>query len=68
MYINLVELVSYMLDQVGLNVQNHQSRNQMPLPVKNACETHRCLIIDKWSNDGSDSVIVVKNQVVSSLF
>jgi hypothetical protein len=48
-----------MLDQVGLKVQNYQSRSQMCLPLKNDCETSRCLISDKWSNDRSDSVIVV---------
>jgi hypothetical protein len=35
-----VKLVSHMLD-VGLKVQKHQS--QMCLPLKNVCETSRCL-------------------------
>jgi hypothetical protein len=30
----------------------------MHLPLKNGCEASRCLVGDKWSNDGSDSVIV----------
>jgi hypothetical protein len=55
----LVELVPHMLDQVGLKVRKHQSRSQMRLPLKNGCETSRCLVGDRWSNDGSDSVIVV---------
>jgi hypothetical protein len=29
----------------------------MRLPLKNACETSRCLVVDSWSN-GIDSVIV----------
>jgi hypothetical protein len=37
----------------------------MRLPLKNTCETHRCLIVDRWSNDGSDSVIVVIIVIVS---
>jgi hypothetical protein len=37
----------------------------MHLPLKNACETSRCLIVDWWSNDGSDSVIVLIIAVVS---
>jgi hypothetical protein len=37
----------------------------MRLPLKNACETSRCLIVDRWSNDGSDSVIVLIVAVVS---
>jgi hypothetical protein len=53
-----VELVLHMLDQVGLKVQKYQSRSQMRLPLKNNCESSRCLIGDRWSNDGSDSVIV----------
>jgi hypothetical protein len=48
-----------MLDQVGLKVQKHQSRRQMRIPLKNACETNRCLIVDRWSNDESDIMIVV---------
>jgi hypothetical protein len=31
----------------------------MRLPLKNSCETNRCLVNDRWSNNGSDSVIVV---------
>jgi hypothetical protein len=31
----------------------------MRIPLKNGCETSRCLVYDMWSNDGSDSVIVV---------
>jgi hypothetical protein len=31
----------------------------MSLPLKNGCETSRCLVSDRWSNDKSDSVIVV---------
>jgi hypothetical protein len=65
MYINLVELVPHMLDQVKMKVQKHQSRSQMRLPLKNACETHRCLIVDMWSNDGSDNVIVVIVAIIS---
>jgi hypothetical protein len=60
-----VELVLHMLDQVGLKVQKHQSRSQMHLPLKNGCETSRCLVDDRWSNDGSDSVIVVIIAAVS---
>jgi hypothetical protein len=37
----------------------------MCLPLKNACETRRCLIVDRWSNDESDSVIVV---IVAAVF
>jgi hypothetical protein len=37
----------------------------MRLPLKNACETRRCLIVDRWSNDESDSVIVV---IVADVF
>jgi hypothetical protein len=59
MYIKLVELVSHMLDQVGLKVQKYQSRSQMRIALKNGCETNRCLIGDRWSNDGSDSVIIL---------
>jgi hypothetical protein len=60
-----MELVPHMLDQVGLKVQKHQSRSQMCPPLKNGCETSRCLASDRWSNDGSDSVIVVNVAVVS---
>jgi hypothetical protein len=54
-----------MLDQVKLKVQKHQSRSQMCLPLKNSCETSWCLICDRWSNDESDSVIVVIVAAVS---
>jgi hypothetical protein len=37
----------------------------MCLPLKNGCETSRCLIGDRWSNDGSDSVIVAIVAAVS---
>jgi hypothetical protein len=54
-----VEFVPHMLDQVGLKIQKHQSRSQMRLSLKNGCETSRCLVGDRWSNDVSNSVIVV---------
>jgi hypothetical protein len=54
-----------MLDQVGLKVQKHQSRSQIHFHLKNACETSRCLIVNRWSNSESDSVIVVIIAVVS---
>jgi hypothetical protein len=54
-----VELVSHMLNQVRLKVQKHQSRSQMCPSLKNGCQTSRCLIGDRWSNDENDSVIVV---------
>jgi hypothetical protein len=54
-----------MLDQVGLKVQKHESRSQMRLPLKNGCETSRCLIGDRWRNNGSDSVIVV---IIAAIF
>jgi hypothetical protein len=60
-----VELVPRMLDEVGLKVQKHQSRSQIRLPVKNAGETSQCLVVDRWSNDESDSVIVLIVAVVS---
>jgi hypothetical protein len=31
----------------------------MRLPLKNACETNQCLVVDRRSNDGSDIVIVL---------
>jgi hypothetical protein len=40
-----VELIPHMLDQVRLKVQKYQSRSQMRLPLKNGCETSRCLVI-----------------------
>jgi hypothetical protein len=60
-----VELVPHMLDQIGLKVQKHQSRSQMCLPLKNTCDTRRCLIVIRWSSEESDSVIVVIVAVVS---
>jgi hypothetical protein len=54
-----------MLDQVGLKVQKHQCRSQMCLLLKNGCETTQCLVGDRWSNDKSDSVIVIIVTVVS---
>jgi hypothetical protein len=36
----------------------------MYLPLKNVCETSRCLISDKWSNDKSDNTIVLIVAVV----
>jgi hypothetical protein len=60
-----VEFVSHMFNQVGLKVQKYQFRSQMCLPLKNGCETNRCLIVDRWSNDGSDSMIVIIIAVVS---
>jgi hypothetical protein len=37
----------------------------MRLPLKNGCETSRCLVGDRWSNNGSDSVMVVIVDAVS---
>jgi hypothetical protein len=37
----------------------------MCLPLKNACETSWCLIVDRWSSNRSDSVIVIIVVVVS---
>jgi hypothetical protein len=37
----------------------------MCLPLKNSCETSQCLIADRWSNDESNSVIVVIVAAVS---
>jgi hypothetical protein len=37
----------------------------MCLPLKNGCETSRCLIGDRWSNDESDNVIVLIIAAVS---
>jgi hypothetical protein len=31
----------------------------MRLPLKNSCETSRCLIVDRWSNDECDGVMVL---------
>jgi hypothetical protein len=60
-----VELISHMLDQVRSKVQKHQYRSQMHLSLKNACEISRCLIVNRWSNDESDSMIVVIVVIVS---
>jgi hypothetical protein len=60
-----VELVPHMLDRVGLKVQKHQSISYMRFPLKNGCETSWCLVGDRWSNDGSDSVIVVIVAIIS---
>jgi hypothetical protein len=60
-----MKLVPHMLDQVRLKIQKHQFKSQMHLPLKNICETSRCLIGDRWSNDESDSVIVVIVVIVS---
>jgi hypothetical protein len=65
MYIKLVQFVPHMLDQVGLKVQKHQSRSQIRFPLKNACETSRCFIVNRWSNDGSDSVKVIIVSIVT---
>jgi hypothetical protein len=37
----------------------------MCLPLKNSCETSQWLIGDRWSNDGSDSVIVLIVVIIS---
>jgi hypothetical protein len=37
----------------------------MRIALKNACEISRCLIVDRWSNDKSDNVIVVIVAAVS---
>jgi hypothetical protein len=37
----------------------------MHLPLKNAYETSWCLVVDRWSNDESDSVIVLIVAVIS---
>jgi hypothetical protein len=54
-----VKFIPHMLNQVGLKVHKHQSISQMHLSLKNTCETSQCLVVDMWSNDGSDSVIVL---------
>jgi hypothetical protein len=54
-----------MLDQVELKIQKYQSRSHTRLPLKNSCETNQCLISDRWSNDESNSVIVIIVAVVS---
>jgi hypothetical protein len=54
-----------LLNQVVLKVQKHQSKSQMRPPLKNDCETSRCLVGDRWSNDESGSVIVVIVSVIS---
>jgi hypothetical protein len=48
-----------MFYQVRLKIQKHQSRSQMCLTLKNVCETQWCLIVDRWSNDESDNMIVI---------
>jgi hypothetical protein len=53
-----------MLDQVRLKIQKYQFIRQMHLTLKNDYETSRCLIGDKWSNNESDSVIVLIIAVV----
>jgi hypothetical protein len=40
----------------------------MCLSLKNNCETSWCLIVDRWSNDGSDNVIVLIVGAVSLIF
>jgi hypothetical protein len=37
----------------------------MCLSLKNYCETNQCLVGDRWSNDKSDSVIVIIVAAVS---
>jgi hypothetical protein len=37
----------------------------MHFSLKDACETSQCLVVDKWSNDESDNVIVLIVTVVS---
>ena len=37
----------------------------MHLSLKNDYGTSRCLVVDRWSNDGNDSVIVVIIVIVS---
>jgi hypothetical protein len=54
-----------MLDQIGLKVRKHQSCCQFCLHLKDDCETSRCLIVDRWSNDGSDGVIVLIKKVIN---
>jgi hypothetical protein len=54
-----VELVPHVLDQIVLKVQKHQSWSQLHLPLKDACETSQCLLVDRWGNGESDSVIVL---------
>jgi hypothetical protein len=55
----VVELVPHMLDQVKMKVQKHQSWCQFRFLLNDACRTSRCLIVNRWSNDESDSVIVL---------
>jgi hypothetical protein len=40
-------------------------KSQMRIPLKNACETSRCLVVDRWSNNESNSVIVLIVAVIS---
>jgi hypothetical protein len=37
----------------------------MRIPLKNSCETSRCLVYNMWSNDGSDNMIIVIVTAVS---
>jgi hypothetical protein len=37
----------------------------MSIPLKNGCKTSRCLVADIWSNDESESMIVVIVATVS---
>jgi hypothetical protein len=54
-----------MLDQVRLEIQKLQSWSQMCLPLNNPCETSRWLVVDKWSNDENDNIIVLIVAVIS---
>jgi hypothetical protein len=54
-----------MLDQIGLKIQNHQSRSQICFPLKNAYESSRCLVVDRWSNDENNGVIFLIVAVIS---
>jgi hypothetical protein len=54
-----------MLDQIDLKDRKQKFRSQMCLPLKDVCETSWCLVCDGWSNDESDSVIVLIVAVVS---
>jgi hypothetical protein len=60
-----MKLVPHMLDQVGLKVRKHQFRSKMCPPLKNGCKTSQYLVGDRWSNNESDSVIVVIVATVS---
>jgi hypothetical protein len=55
-----------MLDNVGLKVRKHQSLCKLRLPLKDACESTLCLVVDRWRrNDTSDNVIVLIVVVIS---